>query len=100
VAVNQFDMIELFYLFNCRSLTRSAFRIGFFTNPWVLVGSAVMVVLQLLFTYTPVMNRLFQTAPCLPPGLGHDLVDFIWCLSGHRPGKDGAKPEEILNQNL
>ncbi len=30
---------------------------------WVLVGSAVMVVLQLLFTYTPVMNRLFQTAP-------------------------------------
>ncbi len=63
VAVNLFVMIELFYLFNCRSLTRSAFRIGFFTNPWVLVGSAVMVVLQLLFTYTPVMNRLFQTAP-------------------------------------
>ncbi|NPU86390.1 MAG: HAD family hydrolase, partial [Syntrophaceae bacterium] len=29
----------------------------------VLVGSAVMVVLQMLFTYTPVMNRLFQTAP-------------------------------------
>ncbi|PKN33074.1 MAG: carbonate dehydratase [Deltaproteobacteria bacterium HGW-Deltaproteobacteria-19] len=63
VAVNQFVMIELFYLFNCRSLTRSAFRIGFFINPWVLVGSAMMVVLQLLFTYTPVMNRLFQTAP-------------------------------------
>ncbi len=63
VAVNLFVMIELFYLFNCRSLTRSAFRIGFFTNPWVLAGSAVMVVLQLLFTYAPVMNRLFQTAP-------------------------------------
>jgi calcium-translocating P-type ATPase len=63
VAVNLFVMIELFYLFNCRSLTRSAFRIGFFTNPWILAGSAAMVVLQLLFTYAPVMNRLFQTAP-------------------------------------
>ena len=39
VAVNLFVMIELTYLFNCRSLTKSMFRIGLFTNPWVLVGS-------------------------------------------------------------
>ncbi len=63
VAVNLFIMIELAYLFNCRSLTKSMFRIGVFSNPWVLVGSAAMILLQLLYTYTPVMNRVFQSEP-------------------------------------
>ncbi len=63
VAVNLFVMIELFYLFNCRSFTRSIFRIGLFTNPWVIAGPAAMIALQLLFTYAPVMNRIFHSAP-------------------------------------
>jgi Ca2+-transporting ATPase len=63
VAVNLFVMIELTYLFNCRSLTKSMFRIGLFTNPWVLVGSGVMIVLQLLFTYASFMNKIFHSAP-------------------------------------
>jgi len=63
VAVNLFVMVELFYLFNCRSLTKSAFKIGFFSNPWVFGGCAFMVVLQILFTYVPVMNTAFQSAP-------------------------------------
>ncbi len=63
VAVNVFVIGELFYLFNCRSFTRSMFSIGLFSNPWVLVGSASMIALQMLYTYTPFMNRLFQSAP-------------------------------------
>ncbi len=63
VAVNLFVMVELFYLFNCRSFTRSMFSIGLFTNPWVIVGSLAMIALQLLFTYLPTMNALFQSAP-------------------------------------
>jgi len=63
VAVNLFVMVELFYLFNCRSLTKSVFALGFFSNLWIFGGSAVMVVLQLLFTYVPVMNTAFQSAP-------------------------------------
>ncbi len=63
VAVNLFVMSELTYLFNCRSLTRSMFKIGLFTNPWVLVGSGLMIILQLLFTYAPVMNKIFHSAP-------------------------------------
>jgi len=63
VAVNVFVMVELLYLFNCRSLSKSVFAPGFFSNPWVFGGSAVMVVLQLLFTYAPVMNIAFQSAP-------------------------------------
>lgn len=63
IAVNVFVMIELCYLFQCRSLTRSVFKINFFSNPWVLGGSAAMILLQLGFTYLPLMNRLFRSAP-------------------------------------
>jgi cation-transporting ATPase F len=63
VAVNVFVMIELFYLFNCRSLTKSVFRLGFFSNPLLFGGVAIMLVLQVMFTYLPVMNLMFHSAP-------------------------------------
>jgi magnesium-transporting ATPase (P-type) len=63
VAVNMLVTGELFYLFNCRSLTHSMFSLGLFSNPWVVLGSAAMIGLQVLFTYSEVMNRLFQSAP-------------------------------------
>ncbi|MCP9443497.1 MAG: cation-transporting P-type ATPase [Nitrospira sp.] len=62
-AVNVFVMVELFYLFNCRSLEHSMFYVGVFSNPWIWVGVTVMTILQLLLTYVPVMNRLFHTVP-------------------------------------
>ncbi len=62
-AVNVFVMGELFYLFNCRSLEQSMFRIGVFSNRWIVGGVLAMVGLQLFLTYVPVMNRLFHTAP-------------------------------------
>ena len=62
-AVNVFVMVELFYLFNCRSLEHAMFHIGVFSNPWIWRGVAAMVGLQLLLTYAPPMNRLFHTEP-------------------------------------
>ncbi|MDR4480398.1 MAG: cation-transporting P-type ATPase [Nitrospira sp.] len=62
-AVNVFVMVELFYLFNCRSLEQSMFRLGLFSNRWIVWGVLAMVGLQLLLTYVPLMNRLFHTAP-------------------------------------
>jgi Ca2+-transporting ATPase len=63
VAVNAIVMIEVLYLFNCRSLQQSMFRVGLFSNRWVVVGVVAMVLLQLLFTYAPFTNTLFLTAP-------------------------------------
>lgn len=63
VAVNVFVMVESFYLFNCRSLTKSMFQLGVFSNLWIWVGVGSMVALQLLFTYAPFMNRFFHSAP-------------------------------------
>jgi len=63
VAVNVIVIVELFYLFNCRSLTKSMFQLGVFSNLWIWVGVVSMVALQLLFTYAPFMNRFFHSAP-------------------------------------
>ncbi|MFJ6156168.1 cation-translocating P-type ATPase [Pseudarthrobacter sp. NPDC092184] len=62
-AVNLFVAVETFYLFSCRSLTRSVWRIGFFSNRWVVLGVLVQAAGQLAITYSPVMNELFHTAP-------------------------------------
>ena len=56
-------MVLVFYLLNCRSLTRSVFAVGFFSNGWVLAGMGLMFATQLLFTYAPIMNKLFHSAP-------------------------------------
>ena len=63
VAVNTIVMVQMIYLFNCRSLHHSIFAIGLFTNRWPLIGSLAMLGAQLLFTYLPLMNKLFHTAP-------------------------------------
>jgi cation-transporting P-type ATPase F len=63
IAVNVIVMVLAFYLLNCRSLVHSMFAVGVFSNPWIYAGIAAMVVAQWLFTYAPIMNRLFHTAP-------------------------------------
>ena len=62
-ATTVFVLGEMFYLFNCRSLTRSMFEIGLFTNRPALWGSAAMLALQWFFTANPVMNRMFHSRP-------------------------------------
>ncbi|MFC4128475.1 HAD-IC family P-type ATPase [Nocardia rhizosphaerae] len=62
-AVNLFVLVEVFYLFSCRSLARSAWRLGFFTNRWLIIGVAGQLAGQLAITYVPAMNTVFDTAP-------------------------------------
>ena len=62
-ALNLFVVVEAFYLFSCRSLTHSVWRIGFFSNRWIILGVSAQALAQLAITYLPVMNTLFGTAP-------------------------------------
>jgi magnesium-transporting ATPase (P-type) len=80
VAVNVFVMVEMLYLFNCRSLTRSFWQLGVFSNLWVWGGIGSMLALQLLLTYWPPLNRVFQTAPI---GVIEwlEIVGFALCAS-------------------
>ncbi len=63
LAVNVFVLGEMMYLFNCRSMRYSMFRLGLFTNPLLWLGMFLMLVLQVLYTYIPAMNIAFQSAP-------------------------------------
>lgn len=81
IAVNVFVFGELFYLFNCRSLRYSVFKIGMFGNRILLVGVLAMALLQIPFTYMPFMNKAFHSKPILPVDwafiLGAGFVIFL-----------------------
>ncbi len=65
-AVNVFVAVEAFYLVSCRSLVAPVWRLGPFTNRWLLVGVTVQALGQAAITYLPAMNRLFHTEPIGP----------------------------------
>ncbi|HQN19830.1 MAG TPA: cation transporting ATPase C-terminal domain-containing protein, partial [Syntrophobacteraceae bacterium] len=77
VAVNVFVFGELFYLLNCRSLTKSMFQLGLFSNPWLFVGVTLMALLQVLYTYLPAMNWMFHGAPIPIEAWGYILMAGI-----------------------
>lgn len=62
---------QVFNGFAVRTESISVFRIGFFTNPFLLLGQAVGVGIMMAISYLPFLQRLFNTAP----------LRFIdWCL--------------------
>ena len=62
-AVTTVILFQIFYLLNCRSLRDSILAIGLWSNPWIFVGIAVVLVLQIGFIYLPFMNTVFGSAP-------------------------------------
>ncbi|WP_218563893.1 cation-transporting P-type ATPase [Marinospirillum perlucidum] len=63
LAVTLFVVVQSVFLFNCRSLTVSLFHTPMFSNLWIWAGVAAMLLAQMAFIYTPLMNLLFQSAP-------------------------------------
>ncbi len=70
MAVTSIVFLQIFYLLNCRSLRRSVFSIGFFTNKAVIAGIVILLVLQAGFVHLPFMNALFGSAPL-------DMLDWM-----------------------
>ncbi|MBS0647178.1 MAG: HAD-IC family P-type ATPase [Verrucomicrobia bacterium] len=62
IAVTAMMLIQIFYLFHCRSFKNSLFAMNPFSNPAILLGVASVVLAQLAFIYLPFMNRLFYSA--------------------------------------
>ena len=66
IAVNTLVMFEIVYLFNSRYLLQPIFsRAGFFGNRYTLYAIGILVCLQLLYTYLPIMQTLFGTSALL-----------------------------------
>jgi magnesium-transporting ATPase (P-type) len=62
IVVNTIVVMEIFYLFSIRYLHGTAFTWqGILGTPAVLIGIAVIVVAQFVFTYAPFMQVLFST---------------------------------------
>jgi magnesium-transporting ATPase (P-type) len=62
VAVNALTIGQIFYLLNSRYLMDSSLSIkAHLDNPYLPLGIGVVVVLQLLFTYAPPLQKLFDT---------------------------------------
>lgn len=80
-AVNVVIIIELFFLFNCRSLTQPLYKMNFFGNRWLFVGIGMIIVLQVIYSCYPPMNQLFHSAPMrfnsLLSALGIGFVSFL-----------------------
>jgi magnesium-transporting ATPase (P-type) len=62
-AVTTVIFFQIFYLLNCRSLKDPMPKMGLRSNPWIYVGIAVILLLQLAFVYLPFMNAVFGSAP-------------------------------------
>ena len=74
VTLTTLVMIEMFNALNCRSLKYSIFKIGLFTNKWLILAIASSIVLHLSILYIPGLSWLFKIqsldlrfwALCLP----------------------------------
>lgn len=64
VAVNAIVFFEVFYLFNTRKLQDSVFSYdGIFGSRACLIAVAVVIALQMVFTFAPGFGVLFKAAP-------------------------------------
>jgi Ca2+-transporting ATPase len=63
ITVTTVILFQIFYMFNCRSLKGSILKIGLFSNPSVFVGVAVLLLLQLAFIFTPLLQVVFGSSP-------------------------------------
>ncbi len=64
MAVNLLVAGEIAYFFNCRRTYAPSWTIdGLIGNKVILMAAGLVMVFQLLFTYTPPMQALFKTAP-------------------------------------
>ena len=63
IAVNTLVGGHVFYLLTCRKMYDSIFSKNFFDNPYVFLAIALLIGLQLILTYVPFMNSLFDTQP-------------------------------------
>jgi Ca2+-transporting ATPase len=61
MAVTTIVLAQVFYLFQCRSLHTSVFRLEV-SNPAVYLGVAVTLAMQAAFVYAPPMHELFHSA--------------------------------------
>eukprot|EP01105_Mastigella_eilhardi_P027097 TRINITY_DN8188_c0_g1_i1.p1 TRINITY_DN8188_c0_g1~~TRINITY_DN8188_c0_g1_i1.p1 ORF type:complete len:951 (+),score=269.56 TRINITY_DN8188_c0_g1_i1:107-2854(+) len=88
LAFTTFVLFQLMNAYNCRSLNVSIFKLGLFSNHYLLLTFAGSLFTQLLVVYVPFLQAIFQTAPlslmqllqCLGVSSSVVVVDELWKL--------------------
>lgn len=63
VAFTVLVFCQKIHLFNCRSLTISAFKIGLFTNWWLVSSVLFILFTQVAIVHIPCLQHIFKTVP-------------------------------------
>ncbi len=96
VAFATMSMFQLFNVLNMRSLKKSLFKIGIFSNKWILVGLGVSFLLMLGVIFLPGISDVFRFVPLTIGELGLIILitssiffaGEIYKLIRYRNGKD------------
>ncbi|NQV09039.1 calcium-translocating P-type ATPase, SERCA-type [Candidatus Woesearchaeota archaeon] len=73
IAFTTLVMFQMFNVMNFRSEESSLFRIGIFSNKYLIAAILSSILLQILIIYTP-LNTIFHTVPIL-------FIDWIFIIS-------------------
>jgi Ca2+-transporting ATPase len=63
MSVTSLMFFQIFYLLNCRSFRFSVFKMGVFSNSYIVIGIGFVILAQIGFVYLPFMNQLFSSSP-------------------------------------
>ncbi len=62
-AFTNMVFLQLFHSFIVRSERESVFKVGFFSNKYLVLGTTISLLLQLAVVYLPQLQTLFHTTP-------------------------------------
>eukprot|EP00727_Mastigamoeba_balamuthi_P008064 m51a1_g3879 putative calcium-transporting p-type TPase (907) ;mRNA; f:32706-36032 len=74
MAFTTFVLFQLFNSLNCRSLYKSVFKVGLFSNTYLLLSVLGSLLTQMLVVYLPFLGMIFRTTPLTAQQLG-------WCFA-------------------
>src|SRR3989338_2223756 len=74
VWYSTFAGFQMFHVMAIRSEKESIFTLGFLSNKALLGAVVLTFILQLMITYTPILQRIFKTAPL-------SSVELIICIA-------------------
>ena len=107
VALTTIVFFQLLQLVNARSLTRSAFAVAPFSNPFLLASMGAALLLQLAVLYVPALEWVLGTVPLAPAALGRAAltavtvfaaveIDKLFARAGARPQRSAPDPTSSM----
>jgi Ca2+-transporting ATPase len=63
MAFTTIVLFQMAYVFSARSLQLPIYKIGFFTNKYLIAAAGGSIILQLMVVYVPFLQNIFSTVP-------------------------------------